>query len=165
MGAGLHEEAIGYWQRAGQRAIERSAHLEAISHLIKALEVLQTLPDTLQRAQRELDLQTNLGPILVATKGFTAPEVEAAYARARELCRYVGETPQLFPVLHGLWRFYNARGSSRPRRSLGEQLLALAQRVRDSAPPPGVTPGVGTDQFWLGEIALSRAHMEQGIAL
>jgi len=43
--AGLAEQAVGYWQRAGQRTIERSANLEAISHFTRGLEVLNTLPD------------------------------------------------------------------------------------------------------------------------
>jgi class 3 adenylate cyclase len=49
---GLTEQAVGYWQKAGQRAIERSAHMEAISHLTKGLELLQTLPETHERVQR-----------------------------------------------------------------------------------------------------------------
>ena len=115
-------QAIPYWQRAGQRAIERSANLEAIGHLTKGLEVLKTLPDTPERAQQELDLQITLGPALMATKGHAAPEVEHAYARARELCQQVGETPQLFPVLRGLWRFYLMRAEYQTARELGEQL-------------------------------------------
>ncbi len=162
--AGVMAQAIPYWQRAGHRAIERSAHLEAISQLTKGLEVLKTLRDTLKRAQLELDLQINLGPVLMATKGFTAPEVEVAYARARELCQQVGDTPQLFPVLHGLWRFYNARGEFQTARELGEQLVALAHRVCDSALLLEAHRALGQTTFWLGEMALSRAHMEQGMA-
>src|SRR6266581_4943174 len=74
--AGLMGPAIPYWQRAGQRAIERSANLEAIGHLTRGLEVLKTLPDTPTRAQQELTLQTALGVPLLATKAFGAPEVE-----------------------------------------------------------------------------------------
>src|SRR4029450_1242511 len=55
--AGLAEQAIPYWQRAGQRAYERSAHAEAISHLTKGLEVLKALADTPERTQQELLLQ------------------------------------------------------------------------------------------------------------
>ena len=102
-------QAIPYWQRAGQRAIERSAHIEAISHLSRGLEVLATLPDTPMRTQHELALQTTLGPALIATKGYAAPDVAQVYTRARELCRQVGETPQLFPVLWGLWYFYTVQ--------------------------------------------------------
>jgi class 3 adenylate cyclase len=94
--AGLSARAISYWQRAGQRAVERSANLEAVAHLTKGLEVLATLPDTPERAQQELVVQTTLGPALIATKGYAAPEVLQAYARARELCQQVGDTPGSF---------------------------------------------------------------------
>jgi hypothetical protein len=77
--------------------VERSAHAEAINHLTKGLELLRTLPNTGERTQQELTLLITLGTPLVLTKGFAAPEAEQTYARARELCQHVGETPQLFP--------------------------------------------------------------------
>jgi predicted ATPase len=163
--AGLMAQALPYWQRAGQRAIQHSAHVEAIAHLSKGLEVLQTLPDSPERTQRELDLQTTLGPVLMATKGFTALEVEGAYARARELCRQVGDTPQLFPVLHGLWRFYVNRPVFQTARELGEQLLTLAQHSGDAARLLEAHRAMGQTTFWLGEMVASRAHMEQGMML
>ncbi len=91
--ADLVAQAIPYWQKAGQRAIERSANAEAISHLAKALELLKTLPDTSERVRQELSLQITLGPALVILKGMAAPEVEKVYTRARELCQQVGEAP------------------------------------------------------------------------
>jgi class 3 adenylate cyclase len=108
--AGLSGQAIPYWQRAGARAIERSANTEAISHLTTALELLQTLPDAPERVQQELDLSIALGIPLVLTKGYAALEVEITYTQAHELCRQLGDTPQLFPVLVGLRRFYFLRG-------------------------------------------------------
>jgi predicted ATPase len=81
MAAGRSAQALPYWQQAGARAIERSSHVEAMSHLTKGLEVLTSLPDTLERAQQEINLQLALGPVLMATKGYTALEVEKAYAR------------------------------------------------------------------------------------
>src|SRR5438093_6487639 len=87
--AGVMAQAVPYWQRAGQRAIERSANLEAVAHLTRGLELLAILPDTPQRAQQELYLQTTLGPALMATKGYSSPEMLQAYARARELCQQV----------------------------------------------------------------------------
>src|SRR6266540_1202147 len=118
--AGLTVQAIPYWQRAGQRAIERSANLEAIGHLTKGLEVLTTLPDTPDRTWQELDLQTALGLALRAIQGWSAPEVEHAYTQAHTLCQQVGETPELIPVLHGMWRYYNARVQLHTARELGE---------------------------------------------
>jgi predicted ATPase/class 3 adenylate cyclase len=131
--AGQTDKAMHYWQRAGQQALQRSAHLEAVSHLRQGLKVLKTLPETPARAQYELALQTTLGPALMAIKGYAAVEVEQAYARARELCHQAGETPQLFPTLWGLWRFYSGRGALQKAQELGEDLLALAQRLGDDA--------------------------------
>ena len=71
--------------------------MEAIAHLTQGLAVLTTLPETPARLQQELDLQVALGPALIATQGNAAPEVEHAYARARDLCAQLGDTPQLLP--------------------------------------------------------------------
>ncbi len=163
--AGLSVQAIRYWQRAGQRATQRSAHVEAIGHLTEGLELLKTLPDTPERAQQELTLQIALGVPLTTTKGYATLEVEKAYTRARELCRQVGETPQLFPVLRGLWRFYIARGKLQTARELGEQLLSLAQSIQDPAFLLPAHLALGETLLWLGELAPARAHLEQGIAL
>ena len=96
--ASSRHRALLSWGSASQR----SANAEALTHLTTALELLKTLPDTPERAQQELLLHLTLGVPLQATRGFVAPEVGNAYARARELCQHVGDTPQLFPVLRGL---------------------------------------------------------------
>jgi predicted ATPase/class 3 adenylate cyclase len=163
--AGLMAQAIPYWQQAGQRALRRSANVEAIEHLTRGLDILKTLPDTPEHAQRELDLQVALGPALMATKGLAAPEVEYAYTRARELCHQVGETPQLFPVLMGLCMFYRQQGAFQTARQVGEQCLALAQHVDAPALLLQAHCALGVPLFYLGELALSRFHLEQGSAL
>src|SRR5712691_404522 len=163
--AGLMAQAIPYWQQAGQRAIHRSANVEALEHLTRGLNILKTLPDTPERAQRELDLQVALGPALMATKGLAAPEVEHAYTRARELCHQVGETPQLFPVLVGLCIFYRQRGAFQTARQVGEQCLALAQHADEPALLLEAHRALGVPLFYLGELARSRFHLEQGSAL
>jgi TOMM system kinase/cyclase fusion protein len=163
--AGLMAQAVPYWQRAGQRAIERSANLEAVAHLTQGLELLATLPDTPERAQQELDVQTTLGPALMFTKGQAAPEVLQAYARARALCQQMGETPQLFQVLRGVWLFYLMRMELRTARELGEQLLTLAQQVGDPALLLEAHYALGTPLNYLGAFPAAQAHFEQGIAL
>jgi predicted ATPase len=130
--AGLTEQAISSWQRAGQHAVQHSANVEAISHLNKALSLLKTLPATQEHVQQELELQLALGNPLKVIKGYAAPEVERVYTRARELCRQAGETPQLFGVLAGLWVFYFDRAEYQTARELAEQCLRLAQRMQDS---------------------------------
>src|SRR5207249_1127160 len=98
--AGCVEQAVPYWQRAGQQASDRSAHLEAISHLTTGIELLKTLPQTPEHTQQAVSLHIALGAALQTAKGFGAPEVELAYARARELCQQMGETPEIVPVLY-----------------------------------------------------------------
>jgi class 3 adenylate cyclase/predicted ATPase len=161
--AGLTEQAVSYWYKAGQSAIERSAHVEAIAHLRQGLALLKTLPETPEHARQALEMQTSLGLAFMATKGFAAPEVERAYTRARALCQRVGATAQLPPVLRGLWLFYNVRGEFRLARDLGEQLLTLAQRTRDQALLVEAHRAVGETLFRLGELAPARAHLEEGM--
>jgi transcriptional regulator with AAA-type ATPase domain/predicted ATPase len=163
--AGLGAQAIPYWQRAGQGAIRRSANLEAFRHLTTGLALLARLPETPVRAQQELDLQIALGPALVATKGYAAPEVEQTYAQARTLCAQVGETPQLFPTLRSLCRFYLTRGALPTARELGEQLDRLAQRVAAPMHRLEAHGVLGGALCFLGEYAAARAHCEQGVAL
>jgi predicted ATPase len=163
--AGVLVQAIPYWQQAGQRAIERSANLEAVVHLTRGLEGLATLPATPERAQQELVMRTTLGPALLATKGQASPEVFHAYTRARELCQQVGDTPQLFQVLRGLWFFSLMRMELRTARELGEHLLTLAQQVGDAALLLEAHYALGNTLNYLGEFAAAQAHFAQGVAL
>ncbi|MBI3799389.1 MAG: AAA family ATPase [Deltaproteobacteria bacterium] len=153
-----YQRAVQYLQQAGENAQRRSAHREAINHLTKGLELLQILPDTPQRSQHELVLQTTLGPSLISTKGYGVPEVERAYTRARELCRQVGETPQLFPMLLGLLIFYTVRAEYQTARELGERCLSLAQRVQDPALITATQSVLPIILLFLGEFAVARAH-------
>jgi class 3 adenylate cyclase/predicted ATPase len=163
--AGLTEQAVHYWQHAGQHALQRSANQEAVQHLTTGLALLARLPETPTRAQQELDLQIALGPALAATKGHAAPEVETTYARARELCQRMGDTPQVFPVLWGLWLFYDSRGELQTSHELGERLLTMAQFVQDPALLLQAHHTLGVTSFNLGEFAPAQAHFEHGIAL
>jgi predicted ATPase len=92
-----------------------------------AIDLLQRLPDSPQRVQRELLLQLPLGPDLFAVKGYGAPETERAYTRARELCERLGDPPELFPALFGLWGLHVVRSELRRAYELAEQLLRRAQ--------------------------------------
>jgi class 3 adenylate cyclase/predicted ATPase len=163
--AGLIEQAIPYWQRAGQQALQRSANLEAVQHLTTGLRLLATLPEAPARAQQDLDLLTALGPALIAAKGRGAPEVEQIYVRARALCVQLGETPLLFPVLRGLWQFYLARGALLKARQLGEHLDRLVQGETALMPRLEAHDALGTILFYSGEYGAARVYLEQGIAL
>ncbi len=163
--AGLIAQAIPYWQRAGENAVRRSAHQEAISLLTKGLELLKASPDLPERLQHELALQTLLGSVFQITKDQAAPETGVAFRRAYELCRHLEDTPQLFPTLAGLRRFYAGRGESHTARELAQQMLTIAQRVHDPALLVEAHHALGNGLFWLGEFVAAQAQVEQGIAL
>jgi len=162
--AGCTERAVHYWQRAGEQASDRSAYLEAVSHVTTGLELLKTLPETPERIQQALTLWIALGAALLITKGHAAPEVEHAYIQARALCQQMGETSQLVPVLFGLWRFYNARPQLHMARALGETLLRLAHHVYDPTLAVIAHYTLGATWFCLGVLPIARQHMEEGIA-
>ena len=162
--AGRHEQAVPYWQRAGQQASDRSAYLEAISHLTTGIELLKTLPETPEHTQHALTLYIALGAALQMAKGQAAPEVEHAYTQARALCQQVGETPELVPVLFGLWRFYLTRSQLHTARELGETLLRLAQHAHDPALAVLAHSALGSTSLCLGALPAARQHLEEGIA-
>lgn len=163
--AGNPEQAVLYWNKAGQRASQHSANLEAVAHFSKGLEVLQTLPDTPERSQRELDMQVALGPVLIAAKGYATQEVESVYDRARELCEQLEASSELFVVLRGLEVHYLVRAELQKARGLGEQLLHQAQWKGDAALLVGANHALGQSLFYLGELTAARDHLEQGMEL
>ena len=163
--AGLGEQAVAYWLRSGGRSRARSAHAEAIVHLTKGLDVLQTLPDTPSRTQHELDFQTTLGRALAIVRGHAAPETAHAYARARELCRHGGDPVRLFDIQVGLREFYLNRGELRTARELAEACLTLAQGQQDPASLMRAHFGLGSVLYSLGDFAQGRDHLEQALAL
>jgi class 3 adenylate cyclase/predicted ATPase len=162
--AGLLEQALPYWQTAGEQAVLRSANVEAISHFTRALEMLAVFPDTFEHARHELALQVALGVPLRAAKGFAAPEVGRAYARARELCRE-SDTAKLFSILRGLWEFHELRGEYQTALELARQLLTLTERGQDRADLLVAHEVMGDMQFWLGDFGAARLHLDRAFAL
>ncbi|MCP3373617.1 AAA family ATPase [Bradyrhizobium cajani] len=165
MEAGLAEPAIDYWLRAGQAEIARSATAEAIAQLTKGLELIPVLPDDAPRWRRELELQVALGVALMAAKGWAAPEVGRANARARDLCERLGDTSRLFPVLYGEWVFHVVRAELEAGRTAGEELLRRAQEQNDAAAETIGNRIVGTAELLRGELGVARAHLERTLAL
>jgi predicted ATPase len=156
--------ALQYLLRATENATRKNTPHEVIVLATKGMELLDMLPETPAHLLQELDLQVAIGRALMATKGYANADVERVYARAWELCRRVGETPQLFPTLFGLWRFYNAQPQLHTARELAETLLNLAQQAHNPTLVLPARHALGIPEFYLGNFSLSRQHMEAGIA-
>jgi predicted ATPase len=129
--AGIADKAVEYLHKAGNKAVRLSAGEEAITHYKRALELLQTLPETPQRVEQELALQLALTVPLQATRGFGAPELGRAVVRARELCERIGQTPQRFTALVQLATYYATTAQYRTALKLREQIARIAEESKD----------------------------------
>ena len=118
-----------------------------------------------ERTRQELDLQTTLGPALIATRGYTAPEVERTYRRAHELCLQVGETPQLANVLWALCVFNFIGGKLQAALDIAEQYGALAERTQQPALLLETCQLMGAILLNLGDLNAARPYLERGVAL
>jgi class 3 adenylate cyclase len=133
--AGLIEKAAGLWAKAGLRSLERSALVEAIEQLTRALGQIATLPGTPAIRREEIKLQVALIYPLQHVKGQAAPETEAAAERARQLIERaaaLGEPPEdpllLFSALEALWQTKIVAFNGDAARGQAAQILALAER-------------------------------------
>ena len=163
--AGLTEPAVTYWQHAGERAVVRSAHLEAIGHLNNGLRVLRDSPEGPDRTRQELNLQSTLGPPLIATKGYGATDVMNVYTRARELWREVGDTAQLCPILYGLWTCHTTRAEYQTAQTQCRDLLDAAESTQDEAFLLDAHVAWSCTSFFIGEFDLAREHAYRGMTL
>ena len=156
--------AAEHFRLAAQRASQVFASQEAVVLARRGLALLQTLPEGPARSEQELSLQVVLGNTLMAARGYSAAETEQTYARARELCQQVGETPHLIPVLWGSYAVYLVRADFRNARRLAEEFVSLAERQRDSAVVAGHR-AVGLPSLCLADLTLARGRFEQSISL
>ena len=163
--AGLAERAIPYWRYAGELAAGRSANVEAIAHLSKGLELIGTLPDAPARLAEELALCLAIGGPLIATRGYSAPEVERIYSRAWALCDQLGRSAELFPVLRGLWHYHLVRGELRQAHDLSARLVALAEEQGAPLRRALARRALGTSLLYLGQFTEATAVLDEGIAI
>ena len=162
--AGLAAPAIVHYQRAGERAAERSANQESIVQLRRALELLATLPEAPERNQRELGLQMAVGMALSAARGWGDPECEAAFERARSLASHIGDGPQLPRALVALATSYYAKGEISSSAELAKQALTLAERA-GAIYLLSAHYAVGSAALFQGEFPQALLHLEQTIEL
>src|SRR5262249_29183095 len=126
--AGIVEKAVGYWLKAGQQALARSAMTEAASQIEKALRLLGQLPEGPGRQRWELDLQIALGEALTAVKGYAAAETGKAYIRARTICHELGDSSTLIRVAYGEYLYHLMRGAVRQSCQVATEILSVGEK-------------------------------------
>jgi predicted ATPase len=175
--AGDTEHAVDQWLKAGRRAADRSAHLEAIGHFERGLSAMTTLSKGPTWDGREIELQLARGLSLFATKGFISAEAADAFTRepgvrraprrdgrqrARELAEGRGDARQLFMALCGLWQ--SAIGSSMipDCLRLSDRLLHLTAGNADDGLRLQAHHSAWTTYIQTGELVAAREHCEAG---
>jgi len=167
--AGLDEPAIEWWGKAGDQALRRSAFKEAAAHLGKAIELADKLAETAPSAalasNRLLHLQTSLGNALLWTKGYTAPETSAAFARARELAHGVEDASERFSAYYGLWAGHLTRAEPAPMREMAELFLCEATARLDCPETLIAHRTFGLTCWYLGDFAGAHDQFRKTIEL
>jgi predicted ATPase len=157
--------AADYYQTAAENAARVFAHQEAAALARRGLTLLKALPDTPERARRELPFQVTLGMQVQIAHGYATPEAERVYNRARTLCRQAPESPHLFSVFWGLWLFNEVRCKLAKSRELAGNLLTLARTSQDPAQLLQAHLALAVTSLGRGRPAATREHTEQGFAL
>jgi predicted ATPase len=156
---------VHYLQQAADNATRRNAYHEAVVLLTHGLSVLATLPDSPTRARHELTLQLALGKLMMAAKGFGAPEVGEVYARAYTLCQQAGEPAQRCQVLQGLSRFHLVQGELPRAGEWSQQFFRLAPHQHDPTLVLESYIDLGFVAFYQGDSVAALAHLEQSLRL
>jgi tetratricopeptide (TPR) repeat protein len=162
--SGQHADAIAHWVRAGQLAIQRSAHGDAIVHLGQALDLLAGQPEGPARDAQEITAQLAMAASLTATRGYGSPEVERTLDRVRVMAERLTDAGQKFFVQWTLWRFQLSRADFRTTEPLVAGLLAVAEDHVDALVRMGGHVAAGIDTFYRGEFARAREHFGRAAA-
>jgi class 3 adenylate cyclase/predicted ATPase len=170
--AGLIEKAASLWGKAGQRSLERSALVEAVAQLTRALEQIWDLPATPALRREQIRFQVGLSNALMYTKGFAAPETKASLDRARSFidqAEALGEPPEdqllLLSVLYGFWVADRTAFNGDVVLELAAQFLTLAEKHGTTAPLMIGHRLMGVSLMLTGNIAQGRRHLDEAVAL
>ncbi|MBK8254813.1 MAG: hypothetical protein IPK82_19405 [Polyangiaceae bacterium] len=162
--AQMYDRAVDYLNMAGQRAMQRSALVEGLSHYTRAILLLENLPPSMERNQRELAARLGMGGAIIATRGYAALDVEKNYVRARAICSELGDPPETFPVLYGLWVFNLARSHRAPTLDYADQLLAFVARTKIAAQELSAYFAYGCTLLYVGQFAQALPAFDQALA-
>jgi len=163
--AGITETAIDYWRKAAERSLRRSAGIEAVRHLLRGIELTQSLPSSPERNRRALEQYLALGRMTRIVKGMAASDTLQVFSRARDLLDKDATVEQQMIVLYGLWGVHYVRAEHEAALEVVVECLSLAERE-----PHGETPVLANylmgDTLWAtGEFVDARRHLERSIEL
>jgi predicted ATPase/class 3 adenylate cyclase len=162
---GFEEKAIGYWTSAGERAAKSAANAEAIRHFRRALQALETQPQTAEHSRAELRVLAKLGPALATVEGWAAPTVETVYRRAHYLAKELGNPADAVPALVGLWLYHFQRGEQSAAHQATQELFEIGHSLGDHGLLLQAHHSAWPTSAYRGQFTTAIHHVEQGLAL
>jgi class 3 adenylate cyclase/predicted ATPase len=163
--AGLVDQAIDYWLKAGNLALSRSANAEAVKHLRRGIELTQSQPSSAERVRKELDFYLALGPAMAATEGYATLETLRIFSHARDLLGESGTLTEQMTVLWGAYLAHNMRAEHTDALEVARQLLALATHHEHPGVSALANRFMGQTLHLMGAFVGARLHLERTLAL
>ena len=156
------DEAVLYWEKAGQRAVAQSANVEAVRHFEMALEALGALANTPEHKEKELGLRIVLGPALINTRGPLSSNVQENYLRTQRLCMQLPESKMHFAAFWGLWRITQ---NFDEKQRIADDLLRITSRLDDQGLLLQAHHTQWATKFHLGRHVECLRHVNEGLSI
>jgi class 3 adenylate cyclase/tetratricopeptide (TPR) repeat protein len=163
--SGTPDEAIPYWEKAGQLATLRAAHADAAAHYGAALDLIRAQDEGAERARRELSLLVPFAISLSSSRGYSVDEVRVALTRARNICDRLGNVSALYPILRGLCTFHIVRDDLDIAEELARRCIKIGEETMNI---PYLIEGDNALGYVLharGEFNQARIHLERALRL
>ena len=147
------QNAVRYYELAGDRALKTYASVEAIEFYDNALRCLGDLESGDETAAWELRLLIKMGEPICANYQYSSDRVIALYERAKALSLSLNKHAELFDALRGLWQTAIRNSEYGQATRLAEELLELAQSIGDLDRTIEANRALGNSAFWPGDLA------------
>jgi tetratricopeptide (TPR) repeat protein len=161
--AGNVAQAVHNWLLASGESLNEFANIEAAAQARRGIELLEAQPPSAERSAMIIPLQTTLGTALLAMFGYAHDDVRAAFSRALALCEDIGDSPETFRVLVGMWMYYFVAGNFDEAQKLGDRMLGISTASGEPGQDMQARYCVALVQFYRGQFDAARGHFQAAI--
>ncbi len=137
---------------------------QALTLARSALDLLESLPEGLERTRQQIRWQRSFSLALAISRGHEGEEALTAFRRLAELSRRAGNSVELMEALKHIGFHHKTRGELGKAREASEEHLALAQRTGHRFQEASARQDLGEVLHYLGELSLARENIEKAEA-
>ncbi len=172
--AALHEVYIPRIQRgnasfAAKVLRARGALLSVLAHFFEhgrwGCPAETVVEEQSLAAEDQLFLLLQAGLYIVATRGFSAPEVRICYECLESLSHQLNRPLVLFSALEGRWRYCLNTDKLTAAMQIAKQAYSLAQEQNNSALKLGAYRALAVTLYFLGDFETARQYAMRGVQI